>query len=114
MLKRKNNKKSMSLIRAVISCTIFVISIATLISVHIHIFLYSKVPVFSDPTAYQLPSLNAANRHGDIYKIWKAPHSKDFVTCGDPNPEYSQKKATGLTSISAHNGYATYLDDHIK
>ncbi|KAI3882961.1 hypothetical protein MKW92_004940 [Papaver armeniacum] len=57
MLKKKNNKKSISLIRAVISCTIFVISIATLLSVHIHIFIYSKVHVFSDPTSYKLPSI---------------------------------------------------------
>ncbi|XP_026391122.1 O-fucosyltransferase 7-like isoform X1 [Papaver somniferum] len=63
MLKRKNNR-SISLIRTVISCTIFVISIATLLSVHLHIFLYSKVPVFSDPTAYKLPSQHEIGHHG--------------------------------------------------
>ncbi|KAI3954149.1 hypothetical protein MKW98_017973 [Papaver atlanticum] len=92
MLKRKNNRKSISLIRAVISYTIFVISIATLLSVNLHIFLYSKVPVFSDPTAYKLPSLNAANQNGDIDKLWKAPQNKDFVPCADPSPEYSRKQ----------------------
>ncbi|KAI3851972.1 hypothetical protein MKW98_019971, partial [Papaver atlanticum] len=84
MLKRKNNKKSISLIRTVISCTIFVISIATLLSVYLHIFLYSKVPVFSDPTAYKPPSQHEIGHHGI-----SAVHNKDFVPCADPSPEYS-------------------------
>ncbi|RZC72139.1 hypothetical protein C5167_035327 [Papaver somniferum] len=106
MSKRKNNKKSISLIRTVISCTIFVISSATLISVHLHIFLYSKVTVFSDSTAYKLPSLNAANRNGDIDKLWKAPPNKDFVPCADPSSEYSlPRESRGYLPVHTNGGF---------
>ncbi|OVA20904.1 GDP-fucose protein O-fucosyltransferase [Macleaya cordata] len=52
---QKRRCRSLVLLRTVLSCAIFVISIIALLSVHLHIFLFSKVPAFSD-SSYKLPS----------------------------------------------------------